>query len=336
MAVFMAMGAWRISQARVLTRRASAIETLGATTVLCTDKTGTLTENRMTVVSIVSGDDRWDQAVDGALTGALLETLQVALLASRRQPIDPMDVAIHALAKAHGAGAVPGFAHRKLVHAYGLRPDLFATANVIASDGGGHATAFAKGALEAVAELCGLSASKLERIREQANLLASDGMRVLGVAKTATLSDGQQQALPATLRGLKFDYVGLIGFTDPVRSNVPAAVADCRSAGIRVVMITGDYPVTACAIGRHAGLDTTGVLSGDDIEAMTDAQLSARVKSTSIFARIRPEQKLRIVESLKANGEIVAMTGDGVNDAPAIKAAHIGIAMGVIHRVARR
>jgi Ca2+-transporting ATPase len=120
----------------------------------------------------------------------------------------------------------------------------------------------------------------------------------------------------------------LVGFADPLRSNVPAAVAECRSAGIRVVMITGDYPATASAIGRQAGLATTGVVTGDELEAMSDERLALLLKTTSIFARIRPNQKLRIVQSLKANGEVVAMTGDGVNDAPAIKAAHIGIAMG--------
>jgi Ca2+-transporting ATPase len=136
------------------------------------------------------------------------------------------------------------------------------------------------------------------------------------------------EPLPGTIRGFAFEYIGLIGFADPLRSKVPATVGECRSAGIRVVMITGDYPATASAIGREAGLDASQILSGDEIETMTDERLASLVKTTSIFARIRPNQKLRIVQSLKANGEIVAMTGDGVNDAPAIKAAHIGIAMG--------
>ncbi len=328
MAVFMAMGAWRISRARVLTRRASAIETLGATTVLCTDKTGTMTENRMTVVSILTADARWDQGGNIPVSAEMQATLEVAVLACPREATDPMDIAVHALAGAQLASGTAGFAHRTLIRAYGLRPDLFAVVNIMSGDGAGTGTAYAKGALEAIAELCHLTADHLVQIRAQVDALARDGIRVLGVAKTTVINLAQPQDLPESPRSLKFEYVGLIGFADPLRSNVPAAVAECRSAGIRVVMITGDYPETARAIGRQAGLDATDVLAGDDIEVMSDDRLALLVKSTSIFARIRPSQKLRIVQSLKANGEIVAMTGDGVNDAPAIKAAHIGIAMG--------
>ena len=328
MAVFMAMGAWRISRARVLTRRASAIETLGATTVLCTDKTGTLTENRMTVVAIIGGDAHWDQGGNTPLSGKARETLEVALLACPREPTDQMDMAVHALAAAQIGSNTDEFAHRTLKRAYGLRSDLLAVANIMSSEGDRNSTAYAKGALEAITELCHLSAGRLSEIREQADSLARDGVRVLGVAKAIVMNAAPEQDLPDSLRSLKFGFVGLIGFADPLRSTVPAAVAECRTAGIRVVMITGDYPITARAIGRQAGLDSEDVLNGDAIEAMSDERLATLVKSTTIFARIRPSQKLRIVQSLKANGEIVAMTGDGVNDAPAIKAAHIGIAMG--------
>ncbi|ESS71566.1 cation-transporting ATPase Pma1 [Methyloglobulus morosus KoM1] len=328
LAVFMAMGAWRISQARVLTRRASAIETLGATTVLCTDKTGTLTENRMTVVSIVNENTRWDQDGKTVLADKTKETLEVALFACPREPTDPMDIAVHALAEKQIGPSKESFAHHTLVHAYGLRPDLFAVANIMSSEADSSGTAYAKGAVEAIAELCQLSTERLDSIRKQVDALGLDGVRVLGIAKASVPNAAQEQNLPETPRGLKFEFAGLIGFTDPIRVNVPAAVAECRSAGIRVVMITGDYPATAHAIGLQAGLDATNVLTGDDIETLSDDDLALRVKSTSIFARIQPNQKLRIVQSLKANGEIVAMTGDGVNDAPAIKAAHIGIAMG--------
>ena len=326
-AVFMAMGAWRISRAHVLTRRASAIETLGATTVLCTDKTGTLTENRMTVAALVTADARWTPDGAGPIPAPIQQTLEVALLACPREPTDPMDIAIHALAGAQLASRVAAFKARKLLRAYGLRPDLFAVANIFSGDGEGKSAAYAKGAFEAIAELCRLTADQLARIREQADTLAAAGIRVLGVAKAA-IAGAQERDLPESPRGLAFEYQGLIGFADPLRSNAPAAVSECSAAGIRVVMITGDYPATACAIGRQAGIDSTNTLAGDDIEGMTDERLALLVKSTSIFARIRPHQKLRIVQSLKANGEVVAMTGDGVNDAPAIKAAHIGIAMG--------
>jgi Ca2+-transporting ATPase len=326
MAVFMAMGAWRISRVRVLTRRASAIETLGATTVLCTDKTGTLTENRMTVVSIVNAEGRWDAKGGETIAGSISGTLRAARLACPREPTDPMDVAIQVVTASHGDSSE--LTSRSVVRAYGLRPDLFAVANVISDGPGGTLTAYAKGALEAIAELCHLGAEEVVPIRAQMDALAQSGVRVLGVAKTAHLAATSPERLPETPRGMDFEYLGLIGFADPLRANVPAAMAECRSAGIRVLMITGDYPATASAIGSQAGLDSAEVLSGDAIESMSDEMLAERVKTTCIFARIRPNQKLRIVECLKANGDIVAMTGDGVNDAPAIKAAHIGIAMG--------
>ena len=327
MAVFMAMGAWRISRARVLTRRASAIEALGATTVLCTDKTGTLTENRMTVVAIIAQQSEWGKTSTAPLSVEDSEVLSAALLASTRNATDPMDIAVHASAKSHDVFVAAHVEEQRLVRAYGLRPDLFAVANVLSRENG-VSVAYAKGAFEAITVLCNLSAERSNQIGEQANSLARDGIRVLGVAKTINLDSAVTQNLPESLRELDFEYLGLIGFADPLRANVPAAVAECRAAGIRVVMITGDYPATAQAIARHAGIDATIALSGDEIEAMSDNELSAALKSTSVFARIRPEQKLRIVERLKANGEVVAMTGDGVNDAPAIKAAHIGIAMG--------
>jgi len=328
MTVFMAMGAWRISQARVLTRRASAIETLGATTVLCTDKTGTLTENRMTVVSLRGSGGRWDKDSKELPSPAMRDVLDVALSASAKEPSDPMDLAVHAMAALIGGLRLPGNTDCRLIRAYGLRPDLFAVANVI-SDGAQHSTrAYAKGALEAIGELCHLQNERLVSVRAQVDELADRGVRVLAVARSPQLEPKEVVTLPDSPRGIDFEYLGLIGFADPLRSNVPAAVEECRSAGIRVLMITGDYPATARAIGGQAGLDTTKVLSGDEIDALTDERLLTRVRDTSIFARIRPNQKLRIVQCLKANGEVVAMTGDGVNDAPAIKAAHIGIAMG--------
>jgi Ca2+-transporting ATPase len=328
MTVFMAMGAWRISQARVLTRRASAIETLGATTVLCTDKTGTLTENRMTVVTLRGTVGLWDKDSKEPPSPAMQDVLDVALSASAKEPSDPMDLAVHAMATSMGGLQLSWNTDRQLIRAYGLRPDLFAVANVFSDKAQRSTRAYAKGALEAIGALCHLSNDRLASVRTQVDELAGHGVRVLAVARSPQLDPTQASTLPDSPRGIVFEYVGLIGFADPLRSNVPAAVEECRSAGIRVLMITGDYPATARAIGRQAGLDATKVLSGDEIDALTDESLAARVRDTSIFARIRPNQKLRIVQCLKANGEVVAMTGDGVNDAPAIKAAHIGIAMG--------
>ncbi len=331
LAVFMAMGAWRISQVRVLTRRASSIESLGAVTVLCTDKTGTLTENKMTVTSIISNingvTENWHQAQNIKANTGTQTVLKAALLACPIHPTDPMDTAIHQLAETQIGANDVSFSQHVLVRTYGLRPDLFAVANVMTNTNNEIEIAYAKGALETITELCGLNTAQLMSINAQAEALAKNGIRVLGVAE-AKLSTMQLKKLPQSLRDFTYDYIGLIGFADPLRANVPAAVAECHAAGIRVVMITGDYPTTAKAIGQQAGLDTTNVINGDAIETMTDEALAAVLKTTSIFARIRPNQKLRIVKLLKKQGEIVAMTGDGVNDAPAIKAADIGIAMG--------
>jgi len=175
-----------------------------------------------------------------------------------------------------------------------------------------------------VADLCRLADGDRVTLRGTIDAMADDGLRVLGVAR-ATYAGS---ALPESQRHFDFEFVGLIGLADPLRESVPAAVAECRSAGIRVVMITGDYPATARAIARRAGLDATDVVTGEELRSLSDFELAQRVRSTTVFARIMPEQKLRIVEALKSNGDIVAMTGDGVNDAPSLKAAHIGIAMG--------
>ncbi|AQT61122.1 cation-translocating P-type ATPase [Cellvibrio sp. PSBB023] len=322
MAVFMAMGAWRISQARVLTRRAAAIETLGATTVLCTDKTGTLTQNRMTLMALVSGNQPWLVNDQQPLGDADSQLLEAALLACHAMPSDPMDLAVQRLAQHHAR--LDRFQQAQRLRAYGLRPELFATTNILHCKGEPEPRAYTKGALEAIAQLCHLPPPRLAELTTQANQLAQQGMRVLAVAQ-APVPTGE---LPESPTVLHFDYLGLLAFADPLRDTVPAAVAECQSAGIRVVMITGDYPTTASAIARQAGLPPSDVLVGDELEQLSDIQLAERVKTTSIFARIRPQQKLRLVQCLKSNGDIVAMTGDGVNDAPAIKAAHIGIAMG--------
>ena len=252
--------------------------------------------------------------------------LKTALLACAKQPSDPMDIAIHKLAEQHIKSDIKDLKSYKLVRAYGLRPDCFAVANIWANDHE-NACVYAKGALETIAELCHLPTNQLTSNQQQADALAQNGIRVLGVAKSV-ISATQLKAFPDSIKSFAFDYVGLIGFADPLRANVPAAVAQCRQAGIKVVMITGDYPITAKAIGHQAGIDAVHVLSGDAIETMTDEALIEAIKTTAIFARIKPNQKLRLVQLLKKQGEIVAMTGDGVNDAPAIKAADIGIAMG--------
>jgi Ca2+-transporting ATPase len=319
LAVFMAMGAWRISQAGVLTRRASAIETLGAATVLCTDKTGTLTENRMRIALIAGGQELW--RLGNPLSGGIENVLHAALGASAPVATDPMDRAIHEAAL-EAELALP----KGLLQTYALRPDLPATTNIWNAAEQVSAVAFAKGAPEAVADLCHLEGPIRSRMLETVDRLAKDGIRLLAVAQAAVAwHDGER---PSSQREISYQYLGLIGFADPLRDTVPAAVEECHNAGIRVVMITGDYPATARAIAAQAGIASSSVLSGDELEAMSDAELTDATRQTSVFARIRPQQKLRLVEAFKREGDIVAMTGDGVNDAPAMKAAHIGISMG--------
>jgi Ca2+-transporting ATPase len=320
--IFLAMGSWRIAQAGVLTRRASAIETLGAATVLCTDKTGTLTQNRMAVVAVWLPDGTTRDLAAETPDAALHELLMTGALASSPVPVDPMEIAFHEAARQPLSALAD---ERTLLHTTGLAPGVMAMSNVwrmTAADDALLATA--KGAPEAIAALCGLAEADRQRLEAAAGELARRGMRVLGVA-TARLAEADARR---DHREHAFSLSGLVGLSDPLRPGVPEAVAQCRSAGIRVVMITGDYPATAEAIGAEAGFAPGDILTGETIAALDDAALTRRMATTAICARTVPTQKLRIVEALKACGDIVAMTGDGVNDAPALKAAHIGIAMG--------
>ncbi|WP_428852874.1 cation-translocating P-type ATPase [Imbroritus primus] len=329
LAVFMAMGAWRISHARVLTRRATAIEALGSATVLCTDKTGTLTENRMTIAAlyIPNGDVLpLEQQTPHALPQAGRDLVLCGLLASDPEPVDPMEKAFHACASAWLGDEMAQASHRwACLRTYGLQPDLLAVTQVWHPDGRDSACVVTtKGAPEAVVQLCGLEGDRRMAVEAAVGVLAAKGLRVLGVAEARC----ETAHLPATPRGFEFTFRGLVGLVDPLRASVPQAIQECRSAGIRVVMVTGDYPVTARAIASQAGLDASMVLTGKDLDLLDDAALTAALRDTSVFARILPEQKLRIVQALQTDGEVVAMTGDGVNDAPSLKAAHIGISMG--------
>src|SRR3990167_221045 len=331
--VFMAMGAWRIASQRVLVRRASAIETLGTATVLCTDKTGTLTQNHMTVAALQAGDASWtaDAAGSAPLPEAFHAVLEYAILASERDPFDPMEQAFWDLARSHLTEQDREHLHPDwtLAHAYALSPDLLAMSHVWQSPAQRSPVVAAKGSPEAVADLCHLPPERGDEIRRQTEALAAQGLRVLGVARG--LLDGHQPGAdwPAIQHDLDFEFLGLVGLMDPLRPTVVEAVQLCRQAGIRVAMITGDYPATGLAIAAQAGIDTRGgALRGEEIAALSEADLSERVRQTQVFARVTPEQKWRIVRALQAHGEVVAMTGDGVNDAPSLKAADIGVAMG--------
>ena len=322
--IFMAMGAWRISKSRVLTRRLPAVEALGAATVLCSDKTGTLTENRMKVARL------WAPGAlhvvnDQPLPEEVHPVVEFGILASQREPFDPMEQAFHRLGKAALTGTEHLHSTWELVREYPLSPELLAVSHVWRSPDGRQLVVAAKGAPEAIADVCHLNAASAAEVRAHVAEMGADGLRVLAVAR-AFFEPGD---LPPGLHDFDFELVGLVGLEDPVRPGVPEAVAECSGAGVRVVMITGDSPDTARAIARQVGLPTgDAVVSGRDLEALSDEELRRRVRHAEVFARVVPEQKLRLVQALRAEGEVVAMTGDGVNDAPALKAAHIGVAMG--------
>ncbi|MBS1622893.1 MAG: cation-translocating P-type ATPase [Bacteroidetes bacterium] len=315
--VFLALGAWRLSRQNVLTRKPSAIETLGSATVLCSDKTGTITQNRMEVAALYDG-----QAMvlrEAFMQQSAIRVLACAFYASPQNSVDPMEQAFRRAFEQF----TPEHAASDLVREYPFSRQLLAMTRVLRGADGCHA--YCKGAPEEVFRLCHMTDAAAAQLLAVVRQMAEKGYRVIAAASCDVLSD----ALPDTQPGFGFTFVGLLGLADPVRPEVPQAVRECQEAGIKVVMITGDFPATAKSIASQAGIDTGGeVLSGDELKAMTDAELQARISRVNIFARVVPDQKLRIVKAFMANNEIVAMTGDGVNDAPALKAADIGIAMG--------
>lgn len=325
--IFLALGAWRISKKQVLTRRVPAVETLGACTVLCVDKTGTLTMNSMTVKKIFSGGRFCNINIreQGALPDACHEIVEFGILASKIDPFDPMEKALRQL----GIYSLSKTEHLHddwtLVYEYPLSHELLALSHVWQSPDGADYVIANKGAPEAVFDLCHLTEAEKEKLYPHINVMADEGLRVIGIARALF----KPAELPEGHHDFTFKFLGLIGLADPVRPGVAAAIKECYAAGIRVLMITGDYSGTARNIAKQIGLASLGEsITGPELDSMDNAELRQRIKKVNIFARVVPEQKLRIVNALKTTGEIVAMTGDGVNDAPALKSAHIGIAMG--------
>jgi Ca2+-transporting ATPase len=324
--VFLALGAWRISQKRVLTRRVPAVETLGSASVLCVDKTGTLTLNKMSVRKVFAGGSFLDvNHPEGPLPDNFHEVIEFGILASQTNPFDPMEKALRELGSRSLAGTEHLHDDWTLVQEYPLSQSLLAMSRVWRSSDSRHYVIAAKGAPEAICDICHLDEKTKRNLSARIDEMAGEGLRVLGVARAAF----GKNDLPPGQHDFTFEFLGLIGLADPVRPGVADAIRECRTAGIRVMMITGDYAVTARNIAGQIGLpNADGVITGPELDAMDDDKLRDRIGTTHIFARVVPEQKLRIVNALKANNEVVAMTGDGVNDAPALKAAHIGIAMG--------
>jgi len=322
--VFLALGAFRMSRDQVLARRTAVIETLGSVSVLCVDKTGTLTANRMRVAELVV--DGRAHPVDGvALPHVVHEVAEVAALASTATRFDPMDRAVRMLAEETLGIDVDDRDGWEIVREYPLRDDLFATSTVWRTPDGSLRIA-TKGAPEAVLALADPATDVRAAAEDALAAAAEDGRRVLGVATGRLEQDAE---VPDHQEGLPLAFLGLVCLEDPVRPGVPASVSECARAGVRTVMITGDHPATALAVARHIGLRRTDrCLTGAELETLDGPELIEAVRDVDVYARIVPDQKLRLVRTLQSCDEVVGMTGDGVNDAPALAAADVGIAMG--------
>jgi Ca2+-transporting ATPase len=323
--IFLALGAWRMSKKHVLTRKPSAIETLGSATVLCTDKTGTLTLNKMTVRQLFNGMDFFLTDKENDLPESFHRVVEFGILASQVNPFDPMEKAIILLGNQYLQGTEHISHEWEMIREYPLSKELLAMSRVFSDVQTNERSIATKGAPEAIFDLCHLPVERCQKYGGAIEEMARNGLRVLGVAMARISSD----VLPENQHDIDFEFLGLIGLSDPIRPEVKGAVAQCYLAGIRVIMITGDYPLTAMNIAKEIGLKNPDTcISGQELKTMTEEELSLKIQRINVFARVIPEQKLLIVNALKMNREVVAMTGDGINDAPALKAAHIGIAMG--------
>lgn len=316
--LFMALGAWRMARVKVIARESAAIEALGSVTVLCVDKTGTLTKNMMTV-SEMQIDHR---IIDGREIHQDFEALdagRIAALAAPISPFDPMDKAFRSIVDIDpakdGLESIAEFPVIKerlaYIHIWSTEDEVFAAA---------------KGAPEDIGTLCDLGDDEIQVLTERVKAAGERGFRVLAIAKGRSTDF---DPIHPTLDSFQFTFLALAFIKDPIRDGVREAVQECRNAGIRTIMITGDHPTTAKSIASEIGLNDHGqILLGSEISKMSDEELSRFVRNCQIFARVTPEHKLRLIRALQANGEVVGMTGDGVNDAPALRAAEIGIAMG--------
>lgn len=326
LSIFMAMGAWRLAQKRVLSRKSATIETLGSATVLCVDKTGTITQNKMSIASYFIPGLGIKNSED-VLSERYKELIRIGALACEIDAFDPMELAFFEASLKHIGDINEIRKNRKLIKEYEFTQSAL-TVTHIWQNQQGDIEICAKGAPEAVLDLCKVDKETEKNLKEQIKMLAEKGLRVLAIA-TSKDRHLHVNNLPESRDNINYELLGFIGLADPVRPKIKSAVEECYKAGIRVVMITGDYPVTAQNIASQIGLISEGgVITGEEIEKIGKSELNQRIKNVNIFSRVVPTQKLLLVNAFKEQGEVVAMTGDGVNDAPALKSAHIGIAMG--------
>ncbi len=319
--LYLTLGAWRLTRQRALIRRLAGVETLGSTTVICTDKTGTLTFGHLDVAALVANDGAL--AAQAPMHDAARSVLEAALLASEPHPFDPLEQALVRYAAANGIDAA-AVQRGELLVDYPFDPVGKYVTHVWRRDG--RSAVYAKGSIEGLLSRCAATPG-VEHLRAAHDALAARGMRVIAVAAGDLSTISNDRAVNE--RALRL--IGLVAFSDPIRPGVREALVECRAAGIRVMVITGDHPATARAVATELGLlhgDDRSVVTGADVDAADDARLAQIVRTAVVFARVQPEHKHRLVRALRAQGEVTAMTGDGVNDAPALREADIGVAMG--------
>ena len=319
---FMALGAWRLMKMGIITKQTKTVETLGSATVICTDKTGTITENKMSLAQLYIFDSNAIIDTNEKLNAEAEEVLSYAMWSSEPIPFDAMEIAIHdAYTKLESVDERPNY---KLIHEYPLggKPPMMTH---VFEDSNGKRVIAAKGAPEALIEVSHLSDKEKKQVLAAMATMANEGYRVLGVGTT----NYNEKGFPKTQQEFSFQFKGLVAFYDPPKDNIQEVFETFYKAGIEVKIVTGDNAATTSTIAKQVGFkDADKVLNGDELMLMDEATLKAKVMETAIFTRMFPEAKLKIIQALKVNGQIVAMTGDGVNDGPALKSAHIGIAMG--------
>jgi Ca2+-transporting ATPase len=319
---FMALGAWRLMKMGIIVKKTQTIETLGSATVICTDKTGTITENKMKLVNLYVHEEKRVEPTDERLTAAGQHVLEMAMWASEPDPFDPMEIALHEAYRKHAVTDQRSSFSLSYEYALGGKPPMMTH---VFSNKNGNRMIAAKGAPEAIMAVSGLSENEKSDISKAIDELAANGYRVLGVGE----SHFSGQIFPEKQQDLPFLFLGLVAFYDPPKSNIKSVFESFYNAGIQLKIITGDNAATTQNIARQVGFkDADHVMLGDELIGLDDQSLQQKVMQTGIFARMFPEAKLKVVNALKAQGQTVAMTGDGVNDGPALKAAHIGIAMG--------